>query len=780
MKAIIMAGGEGTRLRPLTCDCPKPMMRLFSRPVMEYSLSLLAKHGVTESAVTLGYLPGRITDYFGAESHGVKLHYYTERTPLGTAGGVKNARDFLTETFCVLSGDGVTDIDLSKALEYHRAKKARATIILKRVPDPMAYGLVLTEKNGLITRFLEKPSWGEVISDTINTGIYILEPEILDMITDVPCDFGRDLFPILAAKGMLHGCVMDGYWCDIGDINAYIQVHRDALDGNISLPGMPNGHFIHPSAHIDPTAAISSPSWIGPGAVIGRDARVGPYTVMDSSSSLAPFSSAKRAILWPGASLEEGAQARGCVMAMDAILGPCASAFEGSVMGTGAKACAESEIAPETFLWPGRKVMESVRQDTNLVWGQSLSRRAFHNGVIDVHTPGEALRFAEGFAVCRRPREVLLAREPSSVAAAIWHGCACGLMAQGVYVLDAGVCTPPQLRYALSLLKADGALLAGRNAITPLAKDGLSLPLSDQRKICTLMARQEFPQPFSAITHPMAMSGRSEHAYIAMLASAFTAQTENTPPVAIHSADQYLLSLAERAFDRAGINARCELEEELMEFTDREIGLWLDSDGAEISISTNEGLLSDAEISLLRAWTALQRGEKRIVQKTSGTRAVSILAEKFGAEIIPSPSSQPAFEHALMKKSPFQLRLHTDALFFGLSALAALANQNLTLKNWRKMMPEIHRSQATLPIPDAKRGSILRTLCEQGSAVAMEDGVSIRRENGFAWITPDESRPECLIVSESRDAEIARELCDFCENALKQAIESSSDALQSP
>ena len=172
MKAIIMAGGEGSRLRPLTCDCPKPMVRFLDKPILEYALLHLKAHGVTDVGITLGYLPDRIKDAFGdGESLGISLRYYTERQPLGTAGGVKQAQDMLTETFCVLSGDGITDIDLSQALAWHKERGALATLVLKHVENPLEYGVVVAGADGRVRSFHEKPDWGEELSDTENTGI---------------------------------------------------------------------------------------------------------------------------------------------------------------------------------------------------------------------------------------------------------------------------------------------------------------------------------------------------------------------------------------------------------------------------------------------------------------------------------------------------------------------------------------------------------------------------------------------------------------------------------
>ena len=232
MKAVIMAGGEGARLRPLTCDRPKPMVPLMDKPMMEYIVELLTSHGITEQAVTLQYLPEQIKEYFGdGSSFGASLYYFLEDEPLGTAGSVKNAASFLKETFLVISGDCLTDIDLSEAITFHRQKEALVTIVLTPQDNPLEYGVVMVDEEGKILRFLEKPSWGEVFSDTVNTGIYILEPEVLEYIpAGKKFDFSKDLFPLLLQeKKALYGCSLSGYWCDIGSLERTRQTNYDIL-----------------------------------------------------------------------------------------------------------------------------------------------------------------------------------------------------------------------------------------------------------------------------------------------------------------------------------------------------------------------------------------------------------------------------------------------------------------------------------------------------------------------------------------------------------------------
>jgi len=214
-----MAGGEGSRLRPLTCNRPKPMVPVVTRPILEHILNLVKRHKISEVILTLQFMPAAIMNHFGDGSDfGVRMRYVVEESPLGTAGSVRNAARLLDEPFIVLSGDALTDFDLTSLMESHRASGAKVTLGLTRVPNPLEYGIVITAEDGSIKRFLEKPSWGEVFSDTVNTGIYVLNPDVLEFIPEGrQFDFSKDLFPRLLRDGRpLFGKVLDGYWCDIG------------------------------------------------------------------------------------------------------------------------------------------------------------------------------------------------------------------------------------------------------------------------------------------------------------------------------------------------------------------------------------------------------------------------------------------------------------------------------------------------------------------------------------------------------------------------------------
>ncbi len=263
MKAVIMAGGEGTRLRPLTSNAPKPLLPLVNRPMMEHIVDLLKRHGIDEIVVTVAFMANAIRDYFGDGSEfGVKIAYATEETPLGTAGSVRNAMEHLTERFLVISGDVLTDIDLGAIIDFHDAKGAMATIGLAHVDNPLEFGIVITQEDGSIERFLEKPTWGQVFSDTINTGIFVLEPEIFEYIeADRPVDFSGEVFPKLLEDGKpLFGAVAEGYWEDVGTLEAYVRAHKDILDAKVevAIPGFEirPGVWVGESADVHPDATI--------------------------------------------------------------------------------------------------------------------------------------------------------------------------------------------------------------------------------------------------------------------------------------------------------------------------------------------------------------------------------------------------------------------------------------------------------------------------------------------------------------------------------------------
>jgi mannose-1-phosphate guanylyltransferase/phosphomannomutase len=359
MKAVIMAGGEGTRLRPLTCNRPKPMVPVVNKPVMEHILNLLKKHGFNDVAVTLQYMPEQIKEYFqNGKGHGINIKYYTEQIPLGTAGSVKNAEEFLDESFLVISGDALTDIDLSKAVDFHFSKGSIVTVVIKKIDVPLEYGVVVTDNSGRIIRFLEKPSWGEVFSDTVNTGIYVLSPEIFKYFDkNENFDFSKDLFPILLREGRpMYGFVTEDYWCDIGDLKAYAQANIDALEGRvkIEIPGKETskGIWVGEGVNIEPKAVLSAPCIIGGGTRVKNGVSVGSYSVIGEDNILDENCSIKRSIIWKNCTVGKSVQLRGSIISSKVHIKNNSSVFENSVVGDNTVIKENAVIKPNIKIWP--------------------------------------------------------------------------------------------------------------------------------------------------------------------------------------------------------------------------------------------------------------------------------------------------------------------------------------------------------------------------------------------------------------------------------------------
>ena len=341
MKAILLAGGKGTRLRPLTIHTPKPIVPIFSRPFLHYQIDLLKQvPEIDEVILSLNYQPRRIEEIFGDGSDaGISIRYVVEPAPLGTAGAVRYAGDNLTESVVVFNGDVLTQIDLGAVLQLHRERQAKATIVLTPVENPTAYGLVETDATGNITRFLEKPNPDEITTNNINAGIYVLEPDTFDRIPkDVSWSIERSYFPSLIERGETFvAYVYDGYWIDIGTPDKYTQVHRDIMDGRYAATpfrGLPRGHAaVAADARVEPGATIDGPCFIDEGVTIKAGARIGPYSVIGRQSQVDENATVEGAIIWPNCRISRDAVIRNAIVGRNCHVGRNVTLDRGAVLG---------------------------------------------------------------------------------------------------------------------------------------------------------------------------------------------------------------------------------------------------------------------------------------------------------------------------------------------------------------------------------------------------------------------------------------------------------------
>ncbi len=341
MKAILLAGGKGTRLRPLTVHTPKPIVPIFNRPFLYYQIDqLLQVPEIDEVILSLNYQPRRIEEILGeGEGLGIRIRYVVEPMPLGTGGAIRYAGDQLTESVVVFNGDVLTQVDVRAVLALHRERKAKATIVLTPVDNPRAYGLVETDGNGNIQRFLEKPGEDEITCNTINAGIYVLEPDTFDRIPkDTAWSIERSYFPSLIERGETFVAYVDnGYWIDIGTPAKYLQVHRDIMDGRYAAPpfaGLAHGSpFVSPDAKIEDGAHIEGPCFIDEGVVVKAGATVRPYSVIGRQTHVEAGAVIDGSIIWPNGWVGPEAALRGSILGRNCHVGRNVSVDTPVVLG---------------------------------------------------------------------------------------------------------------------------------------------------------------------------------------------------------------------------------------------------------------------------------------------------------------------------------------------------------------------------------------------------------------------------------------------------------------
>lgn len=472
MRAVLMAGGSGTRLRPLTCDLPKPMVPVLNRPIAEHIINLLKRHQIFEVIATLHYLPDVMRDYFqDGSDFGVQMTYAVEEDqPLGTAGCVKNVTELLDDTFLVISGDSITDFDLSAAIRFHYQTGSKATLVLTRVSNPIEFGVVITDGQHQIKRFLEKPSTGEIFSDTVNTGIYILEPEVLDYLpVDQEADFSKDLFPLLLEKGIpMYGYVADGYWCDVGHLDAYREAQYDALRHKVNLISsyeeQSPGVWVGQNTYIDPSARLETPILIGHNCRIGARVQLEAGTVIGDNVNVGADADLKRPIIWNGAIIGEEVHLRACVIGRGSRVDRRAHVLEGAVVGSLSTIGEEAQVSPSVRIWPSKRVDPGATLNINLIWGQTAHRNLFgQRGVsglanVDI-TPEFAVKLGAAYGSTLRPGTVVtVSRDQRSISRMVSRSLIAGLMSVGVNIQNLEATAIPVARSIVPTLSVAGGI----------------------------------------------------------------------------------------------------------------------------------------------------------------------------------------------------------------------------------------------------------------------------------------------------------------------------------
>ncbi|HEX6491406.1 MAG TPA: sugar phosphate nucleotidyltransferase, partial [Gaiellaceae bacterium] len=480
MKAVVMAGGEGTRLRPLTSNQPKPMVPVVGKPCMEHIVELVRGHGIEDVIVTVAFLPQAIRSYFGdGEALGARIEYSVEESPLGTAGSVRLASEKLEDTFVVISGDALTDVNLEKLVDFHRAREAAVTIGLKSVENPLEFGIVVTDDEGRIERFLEKPSWGQVFSDTINTGIYVLEPEVLRHIpTDRPYDFSKELFPLLLEMGRpMYGYVFGEYWQDIGNLEQFRQANFDALDGAVALniPGirLRGNVWIGEGVELDDLEQIEGPAFVGNYCRIATDAAVAPFSVLSASVTLRERARTSRSVIDASTYIGRSAVIEGAIVGRSCDIGSHVLVQEGAAIGDEVALGAQSVIHPGVRIYPFKEVESGAQVTESVIWETRATSRLFNrngiSGLINVDvTPETAVRLAASLGTAlKRGARVVCSRDAPPGCRMIKRAMIAGLNSTGVDVADLRVLPAAVNRHLLKTESFDAGFHVGVSYTDP-------------------------------------------------------------------------------------------------------------------------------------------------------------------------------------------------------------------------------------------------------------------------------------------------------------------------
>lgn len=809
-----MAGGEGSRLRPLTSNLPKPMLPLVNRPMMEHIIGLLRQHGVDEIVVTLAFMPNVIRNYFGDGSEfGVKMVYATEETPLGTAGSVRNAMDELQERFLVISGDVLTDIDLGKILAFHEEKGAIATIGLVAVENPLEFGIVITKPDGSIERFLEKPTWGQVFSDTINTGIFVLEPEIFDYIAaDRPVDFSEEVFPKLLAEGRpLYGAVGEGYWEDVGTLDAYVRAHKDVMDGKVELdiPGfrLAEGVWLGEGAEIHPDARVEGPAVIGDSCRVEAGARLGEYTVLGDNVRVRAGADLERVVVHDNAYLGQGVRLRGATIGRACDLRSNVRCEEGVVLGDECFVGDDAVLGAGVKVFPFKTVEQAAVVNSSIVWESRGSRSLFgRDGVaglanVDI-SPELATKLAMAWGTAlKKGSTVITSRDSSRSARMLKRAMMAGLNASGINVLDLEMASVPVTRFLTRQPIASGGCTVRLVESDPQSvvmrffdTAGLDLAEGTQRKIERLFNREDVRRVFPGEIGDIGFPPRALEMYTAALEA--TVDTEALAGATLkvvvdygYGSTSFVMPnvLSKLGADVLGVNPYAAtvgaMEYDAARHADNVaalvraagagVGAVIDPDGEHLTLIDDTGRVlthTQALLAFLHLVSDHLLGDKVALPVNCTEHAVKILEDK-GVAVRWTKLSTPALMDAASEEGVgFAASLDGGYILPGflpafdaaaslVKLLELLARTGTRLSDVVDALPTPHMARESVVTPWEQKGTVMRGLVElvKDRAVELVDGVKVRHDDGWVLAVPDPEEPMTLVVAEGpTDAEAKR------------------------
>lgn len=795
MKAVIMAGGFGTRIQPLTTSLPKPMLKVVNVPMVEHILQKVIKAGIKEVVILLFFKPEIVKNYFqDGKKWGVKISYILPDADYGTAGAVGQARDILKgEPFIIISGDLVTDFDLKEIISFHKKKKSLLTIALTPVENPLQFGVVITDKNSKIIKFLEKPSWGEVFSDTINTGIYILEPDILEFVpTSGDYDFSKDLFPaLMQAQIDLWGCRVEGYWRDVGNPQSYRDVHGDILNKKIEFEfegesvKYKNGHLHTKTQDLPDSLTVTGEVIIGKNAKIGENVTISKSSLGDNVT-IVDNTVLNGCVVWDNVSIGKNCEINKAVICSNAKIKDNVEIKKGAIIAENVKVLSNVEIRQDVTIWPDKKIEKGAIVSRNVVWGNSFKANVFNKGrvigVANLELTGEiADKLAEAFAsIFPIGSNIYVSRDYHQASGMIKRFVVGGVLAVGVNALDLRSVPANVMRHKLLL---DDNVVGGihvRQSVEDPYKTEISFYTSEgmhiDSKISDAVQRIYFREQFrrveftqiGSITYIEGVKAQ----YIQdvdRLIGEFDA--DNKPRIVVDlmygmTSDIYPQILNHFNIDAIMLNAYAS-QERLVQLSDRiedsrqklskivtslnlDLGIFMYPNGQKAEYVCRDGYLLEDHCLLLTVLCLLNKEEKNYkvylpawAPDFMDERLKNLKITK-GKLMGKKASFINQFDLLADVSGLFaftEFGWQTDAIYSSVKLMQLLCNHKVTLKEMRESVPDFYYRHIDIEVKLNKKGTIMRKFLEDSKEkkTTHEDGIKINlNKTDWVLLIPDD------------------------------------------
>jgi mannose-1-phosphate guanylyltransferase / phosphomannomutase len=811
VKAVVMAGGEGTRLRPMTVSMPKPLLPIVNKPIMEHVLRLLARHGFDETVVTVQFLASVVRNYFGdGEDLGMRLHYATEETPLGTAGSVKNAEHLLRdETFLVISGDALTDFDLSDLVKFHHDKGALVTVCLTRVPDPLEFGITIVDEDHRVQRFLEKPTWGQVFSDTVNTGIYVMEPEVFDHVAvGEQVDWAGDVFPRLLEAGLpVYGYVAEGYWEDVGTHESYMRAQADVLTGQVDLDldafEVSTGIWVAEGAEIHPEAVLRGPLFVGDYAKVEAGVELREFTVLGSNVIVKSGAFLHRAVVHDNVFVGPQTNLRACVIGKNSDIMRGARLEEGVVIGDECVIEEEAIVSAGVRVYPYKNVEAGSVVSSDLIFETRSQRRLFGprgvSGIVNVEiTPELAVRLASAWAsTLKKGTTVTTSRDVSRAARALKRAVIAALTSSAIDVVDLEVVPVPVARLVTSQGSAGGVVIRTSPGqpesvdIAFLDRHGADLTQAGQRRLERTFSRGEFRRAFPGEIGDLNFPPRVMEGYaLELLRQVDTSGvTERGLKVVIDTGGGTATLVLPTLLGRLGLDVLTVnngLDEasptetpadraesmgrlgRLVASSKAAFGVHFDPVGERIALVDERGSIISDERALLvvldlvaaesaGGTVALPVTTTRVAEKVAAFHGVDIRWVATSAAAVTEAVSRPGVVFGGDGRGGFVVPKFSTT-YDGIAAFVQLvglvARTRLEVSEIDARIPRSHIGRRAVPTPWAAKGMVMRTVVEAAGNRPLDttDGVRVIEDDGsWVLVLPDPSEPVTHLWAEGPD-----------------------------